>query len=282
MQIIGVDQVTNKIYGFTPKNDYAYWERKQTVWGDAKSGSLSSTDGEVIGLSSNDRLFNLWGDFNYAKHNEVKCSGAPSSIDEWSGFLADYRGMYCPGAGNNQLWKATWHSSGWSKGELAWAPASRITRFKSGIWGITTDGKLLILWNDAGTIRSAPMDLPSIHGVRAVGGLEDKYVWNSGVFLTNEDDAVYNMWWDGKWKEKEIFIDNRFTGDGKISVFFGSHNGEVYMLYGWYDYDSPYDADYSHCALTEVYTYRMVYVGGTERYQAVTYSGDSSGWFTCD
>ena len=56
MQIIGVDQVTNKIYGFTPKNNYAYWERKQTVWGDAKSGSLSSTDGEVIGLSSNNRV----------------------------------------------------------------------------------------------------------------------------------------------------------------------------------------------------------------------------------
>ena len=59
MQIIGVDQVTNKIYGFTPKNNYAYWERKQTVWGDAKSGSLSSTDGEVIGLSSNNRVRGL-------------------------------------------------------------------------------------------------------------------------------------------------------------------------------------------------------------------------------
>jgi len=273
VQVIGVDQVTNKIYGYYP-TDSGTWARKQTLWGDAKNGSLWS-DTDLIGLSTNDRLFNLWGDFNYDKHEDIECSGAPASIDAWSGRLADYRGMYCPGADNDQLRKVTWNSDGsWTKEELIWAPASIITRFESGIWGITTDGNLLTLWNDEGIIRSVPQtNLPSIHGVRAVGGLEDKYVWDSGVLLSNGDDAVYNVYWDGEWKEQEIFIDKQFLGDGKISIFFGSHGGEMYIIYGWFDNNIPMRC--YPCSLHEVYLYHMKFVGGTERYQAVLIQGET-------
>jgi hypothetical protein len=269
IQVIGVDQVTNRIYGYYPTASGG-WDRKRTVWGNAKDGSMRSSDKAVIGLSTNDRMFPLWGDFNYAKHDDIECSAPPSAIDEWSGRLAPYRGYYCPAADDNQLWKNTWHSSSGMKMEkLNWKPASKITRFESGIWGISTDGKLLILWNDNGTIRSAPINLPNIRGVRAVGGLEDKYVWDSGVLLTNEDDKVYNVYWrDGSWREKEITIDMDWAKPvfgATMSVLFGSHNGEIYMLYGWH---STRNSSCRHCSLHEVYLYHMKFVGGAMRYEA--------------
>ncbi len=54
IQVIGVDQVTNRIYGYYPTA--SGWDRKRTVWGDAKDGSMRSYDWEVIGLSTNDRI----------------------------------------------------------------------------------------------------------------------------------------------------------------------------------------------------------------------------------
>lgn len=220
-------------------------------------------------------MFNLYGDFNYGRH-DIECAGPPSNIDEWSGRLAPYRGTYCPAKDDNQLWKSTWHEAGMEVAKLNWTPASKITRFESNIWGISIDDRLLILWNDNGTIRSAPINLPNIEGVRAVGGLEDKYVWDSGVLLTNKDDKVYNVYWrDGSWKEKEIFIDKRFDGDGQLSVLFGSHNGEMYMMYGWYDDNNNSLCLRQDCSLHEVYLYHMKFVGGEERYEAKRIQGDT-------
>ena len=56
IEIIGVSGST--IYGYYPESGGTMWSRKQTVWGDAKDGSLSVAqrigwDG-VSGLSSND------------------------------------------------------------------------------------------------------------------------------------------------------------------------------------------------------------------------------------
>ncbi len=212
-------------------------------------------------------MFNLWGDFgnfNYAKHDDIECSGFPSAIDEWS----DYDGIYCPAADDNQLWKNTWHG-GWAKEKLNWAPASKITRFESGICGITTDGKLFILWNEGGTIRSVPLDLPSIHGVRAVG-------WGSAVLLTNGNDELYTVLWDGSWKEKEITIDKPKPTYAEMSVIFGNHNGELYMLYGWYDHFSTQDQQGCDYCLHEVYLYHMKFVGGSQRYQAIRIQGDTN------
>ena len=55
IQVIGVDQVTNRIYGYYPTASGG-WDRKPTQWGDAKDGSLSCTDNGVIGLSKNDKV----------------------------------------------------------------------------------------------------------------------------------------------------------------------------------------------------------------------------------
>ncbi len=55
IQVVGVDQDTSRIYGYYPINS-SEWARKRTVWGDAKDGSMSSTDDEVIGLTTNDRV----------------------------------------------------------------------------------------------------------------------------------------------------------------------------------------------------------------------------------
>ena len=48
------------------------------------------------------------------------------------------------------------NSGSWTKAQVSWASVSKITRFgfESSIWGVTTDGKLFVLWNDGGTIRS--------------------------------------------------------------------------------------------------------------------------------
>lgn len=225
-------------------------------------------------------MFNLWGgfaNFNYGKHDDIECSAPPSAIDEWSGHVAPYRGIYCPAADDNDLlWKNTWHSSGWEKEKLIWARASKITRFESGTWGISIFGELIVpLWKDNGTIRSSPLThLPNIHGVRAIGGFEDSYVWGSGVLLTNGNDEVYTVWWDGEWKEKEISIDKPKPGPAAMSVMFGNHNGELYMLYGWYDYFA--NPGCSYCSLHEVYLYRMKFVGGSERYQAIRIQGDTN------
>ncbi len=67
IQGIGVDQVSNKIYGYYP-TESGDWHRKRTKWGDAKDGSLSCTDNEVIGLSKNDKVRILFEICSYAVH----------------------------------------------------------------------------------------------------------------------------------------------------------------------------------------------------------------------
>ncbi len=54
IEVIGVDQLDNRIYGYYLSR--GEWKRKRTEWGDAKDGSMSSTDNEVIGLSKNDEV----------------------------------------------------------------------------------------------------------------------------------------------------------------------------------------------------------------------------------
>lgn len=40
IKIIGVDRVTNRIWGYGQFHEHSPWERKRTVWGRAKDGSL--------------------------------------------------------------------------------------------------------------------------------------------------------------------------------------------------------------------------------------------------
>ena len=289
IEIIGVDIMTNKIYGYYPNPNSESglpWGRKDTGWGTASDGSMTTQvvetgkPADVSGVSKDGELFHLWGwsasDFNYALDG-VKCARwshwgnvpyiRPAMIADLSGFHASSRGVYCPGKDDYQLRKWTWHSSGSVVSELNWEPAQIITRLsdKSNIYGISRNGNLLTLWNDGGTIRSVPI-LPSIlkHTILSIGGLDDGYA--RGVFVVDSARRVFNFYWDGTWKAKEIPVKYYPVSDVAIHDhprgFFGNHNGKVYLLYGrkFYDLIKPG---------TEYTLYRLDFVGGIDRYKAV-------------
>mmetsp|Transcript_6090 Transcript_6090/g.13173 ORF Transcript_6090/g.13173 Transcript_6090/m.13173 type:complete len:381 (+) Transcript_6090:325-1467(+) len=240
IQIIGVDKVNNRIYGYypDPAGSTLTWKRKHTVWGDAKDGSLVTEPvdyGEsavTSGLSTNGRLFNLWGDFDYAKHDGVHCAARPAIIGDWVGWYSGLRGFYCPGVSDNQLWKYTWHSGGGQISKLGWTPAERIARldFGSNIYGVSPQGKLLVLWEkDDDVIHSANIALPyGIGKIKSVGGSQ------GNIFVCDQRwgrrSRLFNVYWDTIWKMKEISLSS-FTRI-KASCFFGSMDGKTYLLYG--------------------------------------------------
>lgn len=208
------------------------------------------------------RMFTLWGnfdDFNYAKMDHITCAAPPASIGDWTGFWSGSRGTYCPRASDNQLTKNTWHGSGRVTSEVVWKAGSKITRLgpNTNIYGVSTDGRLLALWDERGVaVHSFTMDhLPSITGVRAVGGLDD-------VFVSNEHDRIYNVYWQGDWKEAEINIEDYHIGTGvDETLFFGSHKGKNYLLYG--EVTPGGDCEWASFNL-----YRLNFVDGVERYWA--------------
>jgi len=129
-------------------------------------------------------------------------------------------------------------------------------------------GRLLKLWNNGGTIRSASVTLPGLTNVRALGGgVDDKYA--RGVFaLTSDDDlgdmpTVYNVYWDGGWKIKEIYLYVEVERRGGF-LLFGNFRGKTYALY---QEMTPMCADGSGRQIV-----RFDYVGGSERYRAVPIS----------
>jgi len=296
--IIGVDQVTNRIWGYYEQG--GVWLRKRTVWGYAIDGSLTvdPTNHHLpSGLSLNGRLFNIWGEFpgnfNYAKHDGVHCSSKPAIIDDWSGFWAGSRGVYCPGEGDNKLWKYTWHSAtngGQQVDKLGWKSASKIARLgpKSNIFGISPHGELVMLWDEKGVaVHCASIGgLPSTQGVQAVGGLDDGYA--RGVFVSSSgsgfEERVYNVFWDGGWKQAEIDID---YGDGTswaTSAYFGNHEGKTYLLYITQQYCQWVDGAIPHCdfGMEDPFyygldLYRLDFIGGSERYKAELLASGSQG-----
>lgn len=208
-------------------------------------------------------MFTLYGDFdnfNFSSKNHIICAAPPASISDWTGFWSGRRGTYCPRASNNQLTKHTWHSSGKVTYEMGWKAGSKITRLgpDSNIFGVSTDGGLLTLWDETGVaVHSAPINLPSITGVRAVGGIGD---WSGNVFVSNEHDRIYNVYWEGGWKEAEIDIDYH-TGTDDVTLFFGSHEGTNYLFYGFIESTGG-------CRWATFYLYRLNFVGGDTRYEA--------------
>jgi len=280
IKIIGITGTI--IYGYYVHN--GVWKREKTKWGDAQDGSLTVAldGGSTSGVAANGDMFHLYGkfdpdssnpsdrNFNWAPQRDIQCASKPAIIGDWSGRYAVYRGTYCPGADNNQLRKFTWHSSGSAQEELSWKAGEKIARLgpKSAIVGISTGGRLLKLWNNGGTIRSASVTLPGLTNVRALGGgVDDKYA--RGVFaLTVGDDLgdmpnVYNVYWDGGWKIKEIYLYVEVERRGGF-LLFGNFRGKTYALY---QEMTPMCADGSGRQIV-----RFDYVGGSERYRAVPIS----------
>ena len=144
---------------------------------------------------------------------------------------------------------------------------------KTNIFGISTNGELLTLWNDSGNVRSVTIPELGLDRVQALGGLDDQ--WGHGVFVANTSVdgyylEVYNVWWDGGWKKvsiDDIMIETpyelspgEFIGGGFIR--FGSYKGETYVLY---EQMTPlcHDGD-NH------FIKKMKFVGGTWRYDGET------------
>ncbi len=135
IKIIGVDQATNEIYGYYyASGSGGFWQRKTTIWGDAEDGSLVAEPVEngdislIGGISTTGSYFNLWGNFDYSRQDDIQCASRPAIIDDWTGFWAGSRGAYCPGVDDNQLWKYTWHGSGSITEKLGWTPAAKVAR----------------------------------------------------------------------------------------------------------------------------------------------------------
>ena len=89
------------------------------------------------------------------------------------------------------------------------------------------------MWDDTASsdpgVRSIAIDpygegsgLQQLIGIKALAGLDDE--WGHGIFVVNKYDKVYNVWWDGEWKAKEI--------DWVSQVLFGTYKKKVYMLRG--------------------------------------------------
>jgi len=253
------------------------------MWGDATDGSLVTEPVEygepapIAGLSTNGRLFNLWGDvnnFNYAKHDDVQCEARPAIIDDWTGFYSGSRGFYCPGVNDNQLWKYTWDSDGGETAKLGWTPAERIGRmyFGSNIYGVSTSGELLVLWDQKNVaVHSARLDLPSLGKVQSVGGSHNNVFACSQrkwIFSLYHPSKLFNVYWDVDWKAKEIILSEYFR---KASCFFGSIHGETYLLYGRAAQPGsqhPYYPWYGHNS-GKFTLYRIDSVNNPDRFSAV-------------
>ena len=143
---------------------------------------------------------------------------------------------------------------------------------KTNIFGISSNDELLTLWDDTSGydpgVRSIAIDpygdgtgLTQLVGIKALAGLDDE--WGHGIFVVNRYDKVYNVWWDGEWKAKEI--------DSVDSVQFGTYNKKVYMLRG---IEHP-----SWCKPMIEYTInRLDYVGEVDRYEKHSMRGVGVVW----
>lgn len=136
----------------------------------------------------------------------------------------------------------------------------------SNIYGISSNGRLVVLWDEADVaVHSVPLtDLgPNVMGIRAVGGVDNGYA--RGIFAVNNNDIVYNVYWDGKWKKREIPLDYGHSSTS-VSVWFGNFNDRTFILYG-HQPDALCDSCDAWYSL-----YRLDFTGGEDRYDPVRIS----------
>ena len=136
----------------------------------------------------------------------------------------------------------------------------------SNIYGISNDGGLVVLWDEADVaVHSVPLtDLgPDVMEIRAVGGVDNGYA--RGIFAVNNNDIVYNVYWDGKWKKREIPLDYGHSSTS-VSVWLGNFNDQTFILYG-HQPDALCDSCDAWYSL-----YRLDFTGGEDRYDPVRIS----------
>ncbi|KAL7507857.1 hypothetical protein ACHAXN_004984 [Cyclotella atomus] len=128
----------------------------------------------------------------------------------------------------------------------------------SNIYGISTDGRVLFLWDQVGVaVHSAPLDLGSeLTEIQAIGGVDNGYA--RGVFAINDRDHIYNVYWDGTWKAKELPLD--YHVGTSVSAWFGNYNDQAYILYGHQPYLSCQNCNAWYSL------YRLDFVGGEGRH----------------
>jgi len=190
----------------------------------------------IIGVSTDGRMVGIWGDFNKfvaGRSQTVYCNSKPAGISEWA---TPFRGRYCPANGNGQIAKYTWHGdkSKERDSNLMWETARSITRLspESGIFGISTQGKLLTLVNDGDTILSVPIR-PTLLGdknIGAVGGVGEND--EEGIYVLSEG-MLYNVYKESdacklsyNWKAVAVMPTDSIT-------LFANHGGTAYMLTGY-------------------------------------------------
>ena len=128
----------------------------------------------------------------------------------------------------------------------------------SNIYGVSTNGNLLVLWDEKDVaVHSAPLNLPELTQVLSVGGVDNGYA--RGIFASNDDHRVFNVYWEDGWKTKEMPI--YFETDGQTTVLFGNHDDKTYVLYGSTPFSCTCPAEY----ILE----RFDFVGGADRHEAV-------------
>lgn len=100
--------------------------------------------------------------------------------------------------------------------------------------------------------------------------------------MANGDNRVYNVYWEGDWKAKEIGIDY-MDANAKLNgplndwvpsnqyVYFGTHNGKTYVLYGaqYACMDIWCFGPVDQSPFTMHQLYRLDFVGGSDRYDAI-------------
>lgn len=251
IEVIGVDKQTNKIYGYYPDEGSpgGLWQRKSTLWGDAIDGTLAwGPEGEIGGVSTNGKLFNLWGEFesnfNYAKHDNINCSTLPFSAAniEWLSPYSNFRGLYCIDD-DGIFTKYTWNSDsngGPTSSTLDWTPAKRIMRLteSSNIYGISSSGGVVTL---AGCDGCGGEDILSRlihvqpHSVREVAGIDSEPHFFSLKRVSGACDVLSYVYRGSEcfasWDVKEMSTRDLFNIGGCSKGTLGSYDGHAYLLH---------------------------------------------------
>merc|ERR1712127_1098288 len=184
----------------------------------------------------------FWGDFNKfaTSSHDAYCSSKPAGIS-WGSSL---RGDYCPVKDTGQVAKYTWYSDKSKErhstcvGEAAQSLTSLSPGSKQ-IFGISTKGKLLTLFQYGDTVLTVPI-LPKLLGdqnVVAIGGIGRND--EEGIFVLSEG-IVYNVYNKesgecrdyGDWKATEVVVRHNHDSQFWRASLFGNHDGEAYFLTG--------------------------------------------------